>query len=138
VRSGSGDGIAKEMTVRLHTIFLLVIALAVAVPTHSNGAEQAQDFFSGVEDLPLAPGLDEVRDAGMIYDTPAGRIVHATAKGASQPGDVIGFYRATLPQLGWQIVGATRFQRETEILELKVTRIAGGVKLAVTLTPVER
>jgi hypothetical protein len=132
------------MTYRVHTVFCLVIALAVTVPTLFYGAEQAYSaeqahgFFLGVEDLPLAPGLGEIREAGMVYDTPAGRIVHATAKGAGQPGDVIGFYRATLPQLGWRIVGATRFQRETEILELKVTRIADGVKLAVTLTPIER
>ena len=115
-----------------------MIALAVAAPTLSYSAEAAQEFFSGVEDLPLAPGLGEVREAGMVYDTPAGRIVHATAKGPGQPRDVIRFYRATLPQLGWRIVGATRFQRETEILELKVKRIADGVELAVTLTPTER
>jgi len=143
VRNGSGNGIAKGMIVRFHTVIFLAIALALAVPTVSYGAEPVQSnlsqgYFSGVEDLPMAPGLDEVRDASMIYDTPSGRIVHAMAKGLSPPRDVIGFYRATLPQLGWRIVGATRFQRETEILELKVTRIANGVKLAVTLTPIER
>lgn len=123
---------------RIQTILILVVGLALSSPAISYSAEQAQDFFSGVEDLPLAPGLGEVREEGMIYDTPAGRIVHAYAQGPSRLGDVISFYRATLPQLGWQIVGATRFQRETEMLELKVTKMTNGVRLAVSLTPLER
>jgi hypothetical protein len=83
-------------------------------------------FVAGVEDLPLMPGLAEVRDAGIVFDTPGGRIVETYAKGAARRAEVIAFYRQTLPQLGWQSVGDTVYRREGERLQIVIFGGNGG------------
>ena len=124
--------------IRVSIVLFLIAAFGTLTPTVSNGAENTPIFFAGIEDLPLAPGLHEIRDEGLIYDTSAGRIVQAYAQGTGTIDTVIEFYRTTLPQLGWQVLGKTLFRREAETLEFKISRTAGGVRLAVRLIPVER
>jgi len=92
-------------------------------------------FVAGVEDLPLMPGLAEVRDAGIVFDTPGGRIVEAYAKGAARRAEIVGFYRQTLPQLGWQSVGETTYRREGERLEIVILGGDGDLVVRFTLQP---
>ncbi len=112
-------------------------AVATLAPTYSNGDENTPIFFSGIEDLPLAPGLQEIRDEGLVYETSAGRIVQAYAQGRIKIETIVEFYRMTLSQLGWQILGKTSFRREVEMLEFKINRTPSGVRVSVRLTPVE-
>ena len=78
----------------------------------------AQGFLNAYEDLPLAPGLAEVPNSGIAFDSPGGRIVEAYAKGAAKSAEVLKFYATTLPQLGWTRESDSRYRRDAELLTL--------------------
>ena len=100
---------------------LAVAVLVAAGPWWTPPAAGEDGFLNGIEDLPLMPLLSENAEGGMVFDTPAGRIVEAVASGAVTRDDVLAFYAETLPQLGWTREGAARFRREGEILRLEFT-----------------
>ena len=115
---------------RLHRLAaaLLLVLAGIAPAT-------ATDFLSGVEDLPLAPGLREVTHAGMVFDTPGGRIVEAYAVGSGNADDFLGFYRRTLPQLGWRRLDGDRYAREGERLVIEVSRRDAALTVQFRITP---
>lgn len=98
-----------------------------------EGAGAAQPFVAGFEDLPLMPGLTQIPDAGVVFDTPSGRIVEAYAEGPVAREEVTAFYARTLPQLGWEPAGEARYRREGELLRLEFTE-AGGAQPGASLT----
>lgn len=117
---------------------LLSVALAVACGTGARAGDAGITFVSGVEDLPLMPGLAEVDETAMVFDTPSGRIVEAFASGKVSRDQVVRFYAATLPQLGWSSDGETLFRREGEILELHfpaTPAVAGQLTVRFALAP---
>ena len=112
---------------------LLMLLAAVLLPAVPGGAragggsaDAAPRFLDALEDVPLPPGLAEVADAGMVFDTPQGRIVEAYAEGPADRDSVARFYRDTLPQLGWRRAGVRHYVREGETLDLSFERPAGG------------
>ena len=98
-------------------------------------AAQAQDFLEGLEDVPLMPGLTAVADAGMVFDTPGGRIVESYGTGTLNRGEVIGFYAETLPALGWTAMSEVRYVREGEVLVLDLFGPDGDLLVRFTLAP---
>lgn len=94
----------------------IVLAAALALAPLRAGA--ADRFLSAIEDLPLMPGLVEAEEGGLLFDSPAGRIVEAYARGPVGRAAVLGFYAETLPQLGWRQRSETTFTREGEVLTL--------------------
>ena len=122
-------------TSRSSLVVAAALAAALAGPW-ADGARAGGDavaFVNGIEDLPLMPGLEEAEDRGVVFDTPAGRIVRATAAGRVTRAQVVDFYAATLPQLGWSRAGATLFRREDETLMLEFAPLAAGVARGVTV-----
>ncbi len=122
--------------------FILVAVLAAALAAVGGAGAAAQDagiaFVSGIEDLPLMPGLAEVDETAMVFDTPGGRIVEALASGPVSRDQVVSFYAATLPQLGWSAAGETLFRRESETLELHFSDtpvVAGQLTVRFALAP---
>lgn len=89
----------------------------------------AAQYLSAAPDIPLAAGLQELSDGGLVFDKPQGRIVQIAAlpDGSVAPRAIVDFYRASLPNLGWQSVAqdstAQRltFTRKGEILRLTFT-----------------
>lgn len=81
--------------------FLVLSSQAVA---QNSAAPIAARYLSAAPDVPLAAGLNEASDAGMVFDKPQGRIVQITANmdGTKSRRMIIDFYRASLPNLGWQ------------------------------------
>ena len=79
------------------------------------------------------PGLEEDAAGRMVFDTAAGRIVEAYASGAVSRAQVLDFYAATLPQLGWRREGETAFLREDEILVLEFSAGKAGPAPALTV-----
>ncbi|HYB58235.1 MAG TPA: hypothetical protein VEK12_18910 [Alphaproteobacteria bacterium] len=112
----------------------LCLALLALVPA-SIATYAAEAFVTGTEDVPLMPGLAIVDGAGVVFDTPQGRIVEAYAKGKAQRDAVLDFYAATLPQLGWQALSRTSYRREGEILRLELYEEGGGLTLRFYLSP---
>jgi len=93
-------------------MFCLILAPLAA------GAGEA--FLSSIEDVPLPPGLTEAATGGVVFDSPSGRIVEASATGAVAADQVTKFYAETLPQLGWQESGKLTFKRDNETLRITV------------------
>lgn len=87
----------------------------------------ARDYLSTIGDVPLADGLQELPDAGFVFDKPQGRIVQLTARHAAAvtQKSVMAFYQDSLPNLGWQARDAApallTFFRRGEILRLTFT-----------------
>ncbi|CAA7611828.1 hypothetical protein [Magnetospirillum sp. UT-4] len=97
----------------------IILGALALLPVLVFGPARAQGFLAALEDLPLAPGLAEIEGVGVAFDTPQGRIVEAYAKGPVQAAEVLSFYGATLPQLGWSRVSDAEYRRDTEILRLE-------------------
>lgn len=121
---------------------ILAAVLAVALAAVCGVGAGAQDagiaFVSGIEDLPLMPGLAEVDETAMVFDTPGGRIIEALTSGPVSRDQVVRFYAATLPQLGWSADGETLFRREGETLELHFSDppvVAGQLAVRFALAP---
>lgn len=98
----------------------------------------AESFLTAIADLPLAPGLSELSDQGLVFDKPGGRIVEAYAAGQTSAAAVRSFYAETLPQLGWQALGAGSegaWRREGERLDLAVLSETGTILVRFTLRP---
>lgn len=112
----------------------LVTAFALSLLLGA-GSARAEAFLSAYEDLPLAPGLAEVMGSGVSFDSPSGRIVEAYAHGAVKPADILRFYAATLPQLGWARESDRLYRRETEVLRLETTQDRAGATLRFTISP---
>ena len=113
---------------------LIVAALlACAAPAAAESR-----FFSTVEDLPLAPGLEE-QGPGFWFEDANGRIVGAIARGPAEPAQVRRFYLDTLPQLGWSfspgagVEGELVFLRGRERLALAVSAGNGGAQMETRL-----
>ena len=108
--------------------FLLALAGAAASPG-------AAEFFERLEDVPVMPGLIPVADAGIEFDTPSGRIVEAYAIGETSRKAVRGFYRRTLPQLGWLAGAGDAFLREDESLSIDFFGSDGELTVRFTVAP---
>ena len=96
--------------------FLAVLSLLLALPAAADEA----GFVAGFDDLPLMTALSELGDAGVIFDTPQGRIVERYASGATDAAAVSRFYGDTLPALGWQASGPLEYEREGERLTITI------------------
>jgi|SRR5262245_18533611 len=119
-----------RMFSRLPGLVCLALYLVAASASAGDG------FVSGFEDLPLAPGLVSVPDAGIAFDNPTGRIVVAYARGAVAKSAVEGFYNATLPQLGWAAEPSKgNYTREGERLTIEVLGSDGAVTVRYSLAP---
>lgn len=96
------------------------------------------EYFEAIEDLPVAPGLDEATP-GFSFDGAAGRIIGASAAGDAPPATIRTFYTQTLPALGWaQSPGVSEqgdliFLRGRERLALTIAQQANGSALRVRL-----
>lgn len=112
----------------LATAFVLTLALAA-------GSARAEAFLSAYEDLPLPPGLTEAVGSGVSFDSPSGRIVEAYAHGTAKAADILKFYAATLPQLGWARESDRVYRREAEVLRLEATHDRAGTTLRFTISP---
>lgn len=99
------------------------------------GPASAQTFLPGFEDVPLMEGLSADDEAGLVFDSPAGRIVEAYAVGEVAWQDVITFYTATLQSLGWRTLGQGRFAREGEELHIDRFGRDGDLTVRFTLAP---
>ncbi|MFT5488704.1 MAG: hypothetical protein ACI9JL_003065 [Paracoccaceae bacterium] len=109
----------------------LVVSVLVFAPVRLSAAE----FFRSIDDLPLAPGLTEVVEEGVEFESPAGRIVTAVAGGDARPGAVQAFYRKALPSLGWSLASGGRYRRDGEILTIRLETAGKALKLRIRVVP---
>jgi hypothetical protein len=111
------------------------LALGLGLLGAAAGPAAAQTFLDGFEDVPLAPQLQTVAGAGMVFDSPAGRIVESFATGSTDRAAVIAFYSETMPALGWTVQGPTQYAREGERLTIDFFGGDGALSVRFTLAP---
>ena len=111
------------------------IAWIIAAWIAWSAAAAAGEFLAGFDDLPVMPGLAPVKEAGIVFDTPSGRIVEGYAAGAVGRQKVQRFYEKTLPQLGWAKTGRNEFRREGEKLTMDFKGKDGALTVRFTLSP---
>jgi len=116
---------SRVMDSVLCALSLLAAAMALA----------ADRFVSGIDDLPLMPGLEEVDGSVLVFSKPEGRIIEVTARGAVTRETVRAFYDRTLPELGWRRQEAGGWQRENEILRFDMRDDQKGLVVQFSLTP---
>ena len=109
--------------------------IAVLAAAMAAGGARAADFFASIEDLPLPAGFVELEADSMVFESPAGRIVTAVARGAGRAADVRAFYGGVLPPLGWERRTADRYQRDDEQLSFAFEPAGGALILRVRLVP---
>ena len=108
-------------------LFLLVLTVLVVAPA-SLIAQQGSRFLSVMDEMPLMPGLEEVKDASVIFDGPSGRIIEAFVVGSVPVDAIWAFYAAALPQLGWTRQANGEYRRDAEILRIEVGPALAGAK----------
>lgn len=77
--------------------FLLVILAALWMINSAH----ADEWVSTMKNIPLAPGLKEVKENGSIMEGPLGPIVIAYAKSDGPADKVREYYEEALPRMGW-------------------------------------
>lgn len=86
------------------------------------GAAHAETrFLTTLQDMPLAPGLEERTRDAFVFATPGGRILQTQATGGGGENDARDYYRRALPALGWALKQETPdmvYARGGERLEL--------------------
>lgn len=81
-------------------VFIALVFAFLVAAAPLQAAEKAA-FSSIHAELPLMPGLVEKPDSLVMFDKPEGRIAEITMTSAKSQIEVLGFYRETLPSLGW-------------------------------------
>lgn len=103
-----------------------------------GGDESGQPrFFEELDDLPLMAGLQEMEEANVAFDKPAGRIGEVYAEGKVPADKVRAFYAESLPQFGWKKVSDHRYERDGERLEIEVSAAKGVTTLRLSLSPID-
>ncbi|MBE1237101.1 hypothetical protein IHV25_05505 [Phaeovibrio sulfidiphilus] len=93
------------------------------------------DFVTGMDDVPLMGGLEPLPGKGLSFATARGRLVESYARTGRNAGEVLDFYRQTLPQLGWSPSGNQAFVRDSEQLEIHFTAGPRGLIVRFSLSP---
>ena len=120
----------------------LLIAIAAVTVTFSPFLALAQErphaFFEALYDVPVMPGLEEMKDQAMLFDKPGGRIASVLA--ASKDHGVVeiaDFYARTLPQLGWEKTAENQYVREDNRLVLELSKRPPLTIAHFTLSPLQ-
>lgn len=116
-------------------LFAVVLTLGWLGQALPLAAQETARYIAGVADLPLMPGLEEMKESGLIFDKPGGRIVEAYAAGRVTPGEIMAFYEQTLPELGWRSDRRGGYLREGERLQLTFTEAIDKVTVQFRLHP---
>ena len=112
-----------------------VLVLALACGAAAVSGQDAQRFVAGIDELPLAPGLEEAPGA-VVFDKPGGRIVEADATGdVSAAAAVRSFYDSVLPAFGWTAAGDLDFVRGGETLAIEIAERDGTLGVHFSISP---
>ena len=115
-------------------IIVLLVFLLINV-FNAGFVWSTEKFLTGFSDLPIMPGMQELPDANISFDTASGRIVEAFAKTEQSVERILSFYKNILPQLGWRVEKDTMFVRDSEILIIDLRKDGDSVIVQFLLEP---
>lgn len=124
---------------RLSALFILLLCLAAGI-TPVQSPAQAQEgravYFEALYDVPVMPGLQELKDQAMLFDKPDGRIASVVAASPTlKPEQIRAFYEETLPQLGWKKINSKQYVRDNSSLTMALETRPPLSILHLTLSP---
>lgn len=101
--------------------FLFSVVLSLFLLTAASSAKAV--FVEGLEDIPIPDGLHQVDNGNLSFGNEEIRLIEAylTSKYLTF-GDILAFYKETLPQMGWQTRKRSHqklmYDRDGEVLEI--------------------
>ena len=96
-------------------------------------------FFEALYDVPVMPGLEEVKEQAMLFDKPDGRIASVVAASKTlNAGDITRFYDESLPQLGWKKTAQNQYVRGSDRLVMDLSKSPPLTVVHFTLSPANR
>ena len=104
-----------------------------SVPTVFAGDK----FITGFSDLPIMPGMRELPDADVSFDTTSGRIVIAFVRTDRKANSVMVFYDRVLRQLGWKKKSSRVFIRDEESLTFDFINDGDSLIVRFSIEPVK-
>lgn len=120
----------------MHRLGTTLIGIGLAV---TASAVAQTRYLSDMPDVPLPPAFTEIADAALVFDKPEGRVVRASARAPADVDSGRGFYRETLPELGWRLVSdgadADIYERGTERLTLLFVLRPDGRRIDFSAAP---
>ena len=125
--------IMKETFLSSQRIFILLVLYINVIFVGIVSAEDK--FVNGFADLPVMPGMRELPDANISFDTTSGRILIAFAESSHNVQKVLSFYKNVLPQLGWRSKTSRTFLRESEILTFDFIKDGASVIVRFSIEP---
>lgn len=121
----------------LTAMFVLGLSLAI-----SGVAFAETRYLASLPDIPLMPQMQRVTDSDVLFDKAQGRIIEESVEAPHLTReDVVKFYAATLPELGWVPVSSTqntsRFLRNGEQLIVNLEKLGSEAVVAFAVSPVQ-
>ncbi|MTI08932.1 hypothetical protein [Curvivirga aplysinae] len=101
-----------------------------------NFSSHAEGFLSALPEVPLHEKISEIAGSEVSFDAPTGRIIQIAASGVESKKNILNFYKATMPQLGWTVRSSTEFTREKEKLSLSLSTENGETLVQFELSPI--
>lgn len=113
------------------------LMMLVAFPLQAGAeVEKQAAFFEALYDVPIMPGLQELKDQAMLFDKPDGRIASVVAASKTLPkAEVARFYHDSLPQLGWIKTSENQYVRGSDLLYFEVVAKPPLTIVHFTLSP---
>lgn len=123
--------------IRLWLLCLMLLVLSAGMAMAQNPKQPV--FFEALYDVPVMPGLEEVKDQAMLFDKPDGRIASVVAASKSlNASDISRFYDESLPQLGWKKTAQNQYVRGVDRLVMDLTKSPPLTVVHFTLSPAKR
>ncbi len=99
-------------------------------------ADNASTFLINIPDVPLMDGMVERHDQGFVFDAPEGRVAQSVVlyRGLT-PENIMEFYKAALPQLGWEAQKTGVFKRGGDQLTVKIDKVDSQNVVVFDLSP---
>lgn len=123
--------------------YCFIIALVLLAAPTAQAAETAITstktplFFEALYDVPVMPGLEELKDQAMLFDKPDGRIASVMAASKNlNATEITRFYAESLPQLGWKKTAENQYVRGSDSLKMEVSKKPPLTVIHFTLSPV--
>jgi hypothetical protein len=115
----------------------MVLTLSAGMAIAQNPKQPV--FFEALYDVPVMPGLEEVKEQAMLFDKPDGRIASVVAASKSlNASDISRFYDESLPQLGWKKTAQNQYVRGVDRLVMDLTKSPPLTVVHFTLSPAKR
>ncbi|MDA0228839.1 MAG: hypothetical protein O3B21_01490 [Proteobacteria bacterium] len=95
-----------------------LVVSPIGAPSGAFAADDTAAFLTAIDEVPLMAGLTEEQTPALDFDKPDGRLVETYAYGEVTAEEAGAFYRAVMPEFGWQNIDGLVFSREGEMLRI--------------------